>query len=127
MYIKKGGYNMIAKTYQVKNDELWVLAKENNSEYEVEKGEILNIIVEPYFNYLTEKEVANQKFLGFVEEYHNNYNNLNDLRAAWKSYLKQAALSVLITLKEATDLDDNEQMLELIEDFNYHFKQIRGW
>ncbi len=118
---------MIAKTYQVKNDELWVLAKENNSEYEVEKGEILNIIVEPYFNYLTEKEVANQKFLGFVEEYHNNYNNLNDLRAAWKSYLKQAALSVLITLKEATDLDDNEQMLELIEDFNYHFKQIRGW
>jgi hypothetical protein len=119
---------MITKKYRVDREEqqLWVTAKNTDSELEIEEGTILNIVHEPSIRYFTDKEAKNQAFLEFFYENRGKYDNLNELRTAWKNHLKKEALFIIDCLKEGTDLSNDCEIFEFIEDFNYQFKRIKG-
>lgn len=111
-------YHGVYCKHTIENDTLKIIAQENNSEYEVVEGTIVETVKSPEFMFMTEKEQNSENFISYYLENRVDTTSLNGLRYKYKQYIKEQEEFILKSLMEVTsNLKDLKQLKRLCDDY----------
>lgn len=111
-------YHGVYCKHTIENDTLKIIAQENNSEYEVAEGTIVETVKSPEFMFMTEKEQNSENFISYYLENRVDTTSLNGLRYKFKQYIKEQEEFILKSLMEVTsNLKDLKQLKRLCDDY----------